>query len=151
MHQDPSETLSNEAGKATCKPTCEKGSTSECISEGKYQRKCCKPMHFFHCEKREAVNTSLFSAKALSMRDNMTIHGIYFTFKKFVPPSMFVYVTENKEEAHLYYKNKTGNVKYIPCIVILSLIESALALNRLVLTASLFSQWKICFGLQHLR
>ena len=108
MHQDTSET---EAGKDTCKPTCEGGSTSACISEGKYQRKCCKPKHIFHCEKREAVNTSLFSAKALSMRDNMTIHGIYFTFKKFVPPSMFVYVTENKEEAHLYYKNKTGNVR----------------------------------------
>ena len=112
LHQDPSETVSNEDGKAnTCKPTCEKGSTSECISVDEYKRKCCMAKHFFHCEKREAVNTSLFSAKALSMTDNMTIHGIYFTFTKFVPPSMYVYVTENKEEAHLYYKNKTGNVR----------------------------------------
>ena len=62
LHQDPSETVSNEDGKAnTCKPTCEKGSKSECVRVNEYRRKCCMAKHFFHCEKREAVNTSLFS------------------------------------------------------------------------------------------
>ena len=98
-HQNPLETVSNK------KDTC----TS--ISEKEYEKKCCKPKYYFHCEKREGVNTTLFSLKALSMRDNMTIHGIYFTYRKNVSPSGFVYVTEEDEEALLYYNNETGNVR----------------------------------------
>ena len=76
-----------------------------------FKEKCCRPKYFLHCERRIGVNSSLFRANAILKRDNITIHGIYFTYKKNVSPSAYVYVTEENEEALIYYNNMTGNFR----------------------------------------
>ena len=76
-----------------------------------FKEKCCLPKYFLHCERRIGVNSSLFHANAILTRDNITIHGIYFTYKKNVSPSAYVYVTEKDEEALIYYNNMTGNFR----------------------------------------
>ena len=103
MKQDSLETFSKK------EDVCDRRTQS--MSEREYEKKCCKPKYYLHCEKRMGARTTLFSEKALTMRDNMTIHGIYFTFQKNISPSAYIYVTEDKEEALLYYNNKTGNVR----------------------------------------
>ena len=57
------------------------------------------------------VNESLFNARSILTRDNMTIHGIYFTYKKNVSPSAYVYYTEYGEELLIYYNKVTGNFR----------------------------------------
>ena len=79
----------------------------------KYKEECCiREFYFLHCERRIGVKSSLFGAKGILIRDSITIHGIYFKYKKNLSPSAYVYVnTENGEEALIYHNNKTGNFR----------------------------------------
>ena len=79
----------------------------------KYKEECCiRKFYFLHCERRIGVNSSLFDADHILLRDNITIHGIYFMYKKNLARSAYVYVnTENGEEALIYHNIKTGNFR----------------------------------------
>lgn len=79
----------------------------------KYKKECCiRDFYFLHCERRLDVKSSLFDANGILIRDNITIHGIHFMYKKNLAPSAYVYVnTENGEEALIYHNVKTGNFR----------------------------------------
>ena len=70
----------------------------------KFKDKCCNRKHTFNCKQGMGV---LFNGSLIFDKKNITIHGIYFTYKKNVSPYAYVYVTEYGEEALVYY-NKFG-------------------------------------------
>lgn len=53
------------------------------------------------------VNSKLFNGSRIFDKENITIHGIKFTYKRNVSPFAYVFVTENNEEALIYYIKRT--------------------------------------------
>ena len=66
---------------------------------------CCNRKHTYNCGK---LNSSFINGSRIFDKNNVTLLGIFFTYKKNVSPYAYVYVTENGEEALIYY-NKFKN------------------------------------------
>ena len=95
-----------------------------------FQDECCNRKHIFNCKQGMGVNSKLFqipivnrgwksvrnhysnsnskliSGSRVFNQENITINGIPFTYKRNVSPHAYVFVTENDEEALIYYKIK---------------------------------------------
>ena len=75
---------------------------------------CCKNRkNTLDCLQGLGKNSSLrlLSGRLIFTKQNITIHGYNFTFKRNVSPFAYVYVTENGEEALIYYNAVKGTVR----------------------------------------
>ena len=83
----------------------------------RFEDKCCNRKHIFNCNMGIGVNSKIlfrnfrefplqFQSNQILNQENITIHGIPFKYKRNVSPHAYVFVTENNEEALLYYNNK---------------------------------------------
>ena len=96
FHQNSFETMAmpHEVGKLK--------DLKEWTKDDLFKGRCCPRKHTLSCKQQLGVNFTLIFKK-----ENVTIHGFNFTYKKNVSPFAYVYVTENGEEALIYY-NKFG-------------------------------------------
>ena len=76
-----------------------------------FPAKCCTRKHTLSCFQGLGVNTSLVKGSQIFDKDNVTINGINFTYKKNVSPFAYVYETENGEEALIYYNAARGTLR----------------------------------------
>ena len=96
-----------------------------------FPAKCCKRKYTLSCKQLDINSTQfkssgekyqgLFQQKFIAQfngsksfiftKDNVTINGINFTYKKNVSPFAYVYVTENGEEALIYYNAVRGTLR----------------------------------------
>ena len=96
-----------------------------------FPAKCCTRKHTLSCKQLDINSTQfkssgkkyhgLFQQKFKTQfriiksfiftKDNVTINGFNFTYKKNVSPFAYVYVTENGEEALLYYNAARGTLR----------------------------------------
>ena len=75
---------------------------------------CCKNRkHTLDCLQGLGDNSSLLllNGRLIFTKQNITIHGYKFTHKRNVSPFAYVYVTENGEEALIYYNAVRGTLR----------------------------------------
>ena len=78
--------------------------------------KCCKNRkNTLDCLQGLGDNSSLrLLNEPIFTKKNITIHGYNFTYKRNVSPFAYVYVTENGEEALIYYNKYRGRIRGDP-------------------------------------
>ena len=96
-----------------------------------FPAKCCKRKHTLSCKQMD-INSTQFKNSGkkyqglflqrfkrqfygyksfIFTKDNFTINGYKFTYKRNVSPFAYVYVTENGEEALIYYNAARGTLR----------------------------------------
>ena len=81
--------------------------------DAKFQERCCKNRkHTMDCLRGLGDNsTLLINGSLIFIKENITIHGYNFTYKRNVSPFAYVYVTKNGEEALISYNKHRGNIR----------------------------------------